>query len=255
MKVIIIEDEIVAAQTLGRMILEIRNDMEIITTLQTVEESIKWFQSNPVPDIVFLDIHLADGSSFEIFKEVRLDCPIIFTTAYNEYALEAFEVNSIDYLLKPINKKRLMQAMNKFGNFSYKKDNSRLIADLVAAIHEKQNHHKTHFLIPHKDKLIPLSVDEIAYITSEYKIARAITFGSQSYSLDYSLDELGRKLDPSQFYRINRQYIIAHKAIKDISIWFTGKLSVNLCVPIPERIIASKARVSDFKSWYTRRLR
>jgi len=254
MKVIIIEDEIVAAQTLGRLIMEVRDDMEIITTLQTVEDSIEWFQSNPMPDLVFLDIHLADGSSFEIFKKVQIDCPIIFTTAYNEYALEAFEVNSIDYLLKPINKKRLMQAINKFGNFSYKKDNSGLIADLVSAINEKQNRHKTHFLIPHKDKLIPLNVEDIAYITAEYKIARVVTFGSQSYSLDYSLDELVRNLDPSQFYRINRQYIISHKAIKDISIWFTGKLSVNLCLPVPERIIASKARVPDFKAWYTRRV-
>lgn len=254
MKVVIIEDEIVAAQTLSRLITDVRSDMEIIATLQTVEESIEWFQANSMPDLVFMDIHLADGSSFEIFKSVELQCPIIFTTAYNEYALEAFEVNSIDYLLKPINKTRLMQALNKFGNFSYKKDNTRLIADLVAAINEKQNHHKTHFLIPHKDKLIPLNVEDIAYITSEYKIARVVTFNSQNYTLDYSLDELMRNLDPSIFYRINRQYIISHKAIKDISIWFTGKLSVNLSIQAPERILASKARVSDFKEWYTRGL-
>jgi len=254
MKVVIIEDEIVAAQTLSRLITEVKNDIEIVTTLQTVEESIEWFQSNPTPDLVFLDIHLADGSSFEIFKKVELDCPIIFTTAYNEYALDAFEVNSIDYLLKPINKKRLMQAMNKFGNFSYKKDHNSLIADLVAAINEKQNRRKTHFLIPHKDKLIPLHVDNIAYITAEYKMARVVTFNSQSYTLDYSLDEMMRNLDPLLFYRINRQYIIAHKAIQDISIWFTGKLSINLCVPVPERIITSKARVPDFKAWYTRKL-
>lgn len=254
MKVVIIEDEIVAAQTLSRLITDVRSDMEIVATLQTVEDSVEWFQSNPMPELVFMDIHLADGSSFEIFKHVELKCSIIFTTAYNEYALEAFEVNSIDYLLKPINKKRLVQALDKFENFSYKKDNSGLIADLVTAINEKQNHHKTHFLIPHKDKLMPLNISDIAYIVAEYKVARVVTFNKQSYSLDYSLDELMKNLDPSQFYRINRQYIISHKAIKDISIWFTGKLSVNLSIEAPERILASRARVSDFKAWYTRGL-
>lgn len=254
MKVVVVEDEIVAAQTLSRLIADVRSEMEIVATLQTVEDSVEWFQSNPMPDLVFMDIHLADGSSFEIFKHVELKCSIIFTTAYNEYALEAFEVNSIDYLLKPINKKRLVQALDKFENFSYKKDNSGLIADLVTAINEKQNHHKTHFLIPHKDKLIPLNINDIAYVMAEYKVARVVTFNKQSYSLDYSLDELMRSLDPSQFYRINRQYIISHKAIEDISIWFTGKLSVNLSVQVPERILASRARVSDFKAWYTRGL-
>jgi len=252
MKVVIVEDEIVAAQTLSRLINEVRDDMKIIAILQTVEESIEWFETNPMPELIFMDIHLADGSSFEIFKKVELKCPIIFTTAYNEYALEAFEVNSIDYLLKPINKKRLAQAINKFGNFSYRKDNSKLISELVSVINEKQNRHKTHFLIPHKDKLIPLNVDDIAYFASEFKIARVVTFESQSYSLDYSLEELMKHLDPEVFFRVNRQYIVSHKAIKDISIWFTGKLSVNLSVSVPERILVSKARASEFKGWYTK---
>jgi len=252
MEVVIVEDEIIAAHTLSRLIGEVQSDMQIITVLQTVEESIEWFQSNPMPGLVFMDIHLADGSSFEIFRKVEITCPIIFTTAYNEYALEAFEVNSIDYLLKPINKKRLTQAINKFSNFSQEKDNSTLIANLVSAINEKQNKHKTHFLIPHKDKLIPLKVEDIAYFTSEFKIARVVTFDSQSYSLDYSLEELMKHINPEEFFRVNRQYIIAHKAIRDISIWFTGKLSVNLCVSVAERILVSKARAAEFKGWYTR---
>jgi len=226
--------------------------MDIIAILQTVEESIEWFQGNPFPDLVFMDIHLADGSSFEIFKKIEINCPIIFTTAYNEYALNAFDVNSIDYLLKPINKKRLAQALNKFGNFGYRKDNSQLIADLVSAINDGQKKHKSHFLIPYKDKLIPLHAGDIAYFVSEFKIARVITFDSQSYTLDYSLDELMKNLDPDVFFRVNRQYIVSHQAIKDISIWFTGKLSVNLNISVPERILVSKARVPDFKTWYTK---
>lgn len=205
-----------------------------------------------MPDLVFMDIHLADGSSFEIFDKVKLNCPIIFTTAYNEYALNAFEVNSIDYLLKPINKKRLAQAITKFGNFSYKKDNTELIANLMATFNEKTNRYKTHFLIPHKDKLIPLAVEDIAYFTSEFKIARVVCYNDQSYSVDSSLEEVMKHLDPEVFFRVNRQYIVAHKAISDLSIWFAGKLSVNLCVTVPERIVVSKARVSEFKNWYTR---
>lgn len=254
MKVVIIEDEIIAAQTLGRLICELRSDMEIITVLQTIEESIEWFTANPLPDLVFMDIHLADGSSFEIFKSIEINCPIIFTTAYNEYALEAFDVNSIDYLLKPINKNRLTRALEKFGSFSFRKDNSQLIAELVSAIHEQQKKHKSHFLIPHKDKFIPLNVSEIAYFVSELKIARVVTFDAQDYSLDYSLEELMKHLDPDLFFRVNRQYIVSHKAIKDMSVWFTGKLSVNLHVSVAERILVSKARASEFKDWYTKEI-
>lgn len=150
MKVVIVEDEIIAAQTLQRLIMEIRSDFQIETILQTVEDCIEWFSSNSAPDLVFMDIHLADGSSFSIFDKVDIDSPIIFTTAYNEYALEAFEVNGIDYLLKPINKARLTKAIMKFGNISFRKDNLQLIEKLVRSLDEKQNRRKTHFLVPTK---------------------------------------------------------------------------------------------------------
>lgn len=252
MNVVIIEDEIIAAQALSRLIQDIRRDFNILTVLQGVEDSVEWFSQNPMPDLIFMDIHLADGSSFEIFNKVTIDCPIIFTTAYNEYALNAFEVNSIDYLLKPINKTRLAQAISKFGNFTYKKDNTQLINDLLLTLNKNKNKYKTHFLIPHKDKLVPVAVEDIACFYSELKIARMVCINSQSYSLDYSLEELMKHLDPELFFRVNRQYVVAHKAINDISIWFAGKLSVNLCVSVPERILVSKARVSEFKTWYTR---
>lgn len=252
MNIVIVEDEVIAAQALSRLINEIRKDFNILCVLQSVEESIEWFTENTNPDLVFMDIHLADGSSFEIFEKVKIDCPIIFTTAYNEYALEAFEVNSIDYLLKPINKTRLIQAIAKFGNFSYKKDNSQLITDLVATLNAKSNRYKSHFLIPYKDKLLPLAIDEIAYFYSELKIARVVCFNGQSYSLDFSLEELMKHLNPDLFFRVNRQYIVAHKAVNDLSIWFAGKLSINLCLKTPERILVSKARTTEFKSWFTR---
>lgn len=252
MKAVIVEDEIIAAQTLQRLVQEIRPDCEILAVLQTVEEGVEWFASHPAPDLVFMDIHLADGSSFGIFDKTSVDCPIIFTTAYNEYALEAFEVNGIDYLLKPINKARLEQAIAKYDHFTYQGGNNDLISNLIATLNEKQNRHKTHFLIPHRDKLLPLAVGDIAYFMSEFKIARVTTFDGKSYSLDHSLEELMKNLDPEQFFRVNRQYIVAHKAIDDLSVWFAGKLSVNLKVPVSERIIVSKARVNEFKAWFTR---
>lgn len=252
MRVLIVEDEIIASQTLGRMITEIRPDFQIQGALQTVEEAVEWFGSNPMPELVFMDIHLADGSSFGIFEKVNIDCPIIFTTAYNEYALDAFEVNGIDYLLKPINKIRLGKAINKFSNISYKSDGNELISKLMESLNEKQSRRKSHFLIPHKDRLIPLAVDDIAYFYADMKIARAVTFDGGQHSIDHSLEELMKNVDPQEFFRVNRQYIVSHKAIGDLSIWFSGKLAVNLKVPAPEKILVSKGRASDLKKWFTR---
>ncbi|MDL2319561.1 LytTR family DNA-binding domain-containing protein [Alistipes sp. OttesenSCG-928-B03] len=252
MKAVIVEDEIVAAQRLASLVSQVRAEYDIVATLQTIEEAVEWFSQNPMPGLVFMDIHLADGSSFAIFDKVKIECPVIFTTAYNEYALEAFEVNGIDYLLKPINRDRLAQAIVKFEKLGNAAADPQLITNLVATLHEKQNRGRTHFLVPHKDKLVPLAISDIAYIFAELKIARVITHDSQSYSIDYSLEEVIKQLDPSEFFRVNRQYIVAHGSIKDLSVWFGGKLAVNLKVPVDERIIVSKARASEFKAWYTR---
>jgi len=252
MKTVIVEDEFIATQALERLIHEVDKDIQVVAVLQSVEESIEWFSQNPAPDFVFMDIHLGDGSSFSIFDKTNITCPIIFTTAYDEYALKAFELNSIDYLLKPIIQKDLERAIGKFRNFTSKSDNTDMVANILAMLQQTKDIYKSHFLIPYKDKLQPLAVDKIAFLYSEFKIAKITTFDGQAFMVDYSLDELSRQLDPSLFFRVNRQYIIAHKAIKDISIWFGGKLSVNLYVPTPEKIIVSRARVPGFKEWYTK---
>lgn len=253
MKAVIVEDEHVAAQTLQRLIAEISPDTEIVASLQSVEESVEWFSLNPMPDLVFMDIHLADGSSFAIFEKIAINCPIIFTTAYNEYALKAFEVNSIDYLLKPITKKDLERAIEKHRKLtSTKVNNEDFIANIIAMMQQPKEIYKSHFLIPYKDKLLPLSVNDIAYVYTENKMARIVTFNQETYFLDTSLEEIMVQLDPVKFFRANRQFIISHKSIKDISMWFGYKLSVNLTTPTPEKIIVSKARVPDFKKWYTR---
>ncbi len=250
---VIVEDELVAAQKLQRLIQQTAGDFQVAAILQSIDESIEWFSLNDAPDLVFMDIHLADGSAFSIFEKVKISCPVIFTTAYDEYALKAFEVNSIDYLLKPINEKGFDRAITKFRNLvSTKASNNQLIPDILAAISEARTVYKSNFLIPHKDKLIPLATDKIACFYSENKMVKIFTLDQQTYYMDNSLEDIFVKLNPKAFFRANRQYIVSHEAIKDISVWFGSKLSINLKVQVPEKIIVSKARVPEFKAWYTK---
>lgn len=251
MKAVIVEDEFVAAQSLERLIKTSDERIHIVAVLQSVEESVEWFSQHPHPDVVFMDIHLADGESFSIFEKVEIRCPIVFTTAYDEYALKAFEVNSIDYLLKPITKKSLEKALEKLSHFSFHNNNAEIVSQIVETIRGNKNPYKNHFLIPHKDKLIPLPTEEIAFVYAEFKMSKIFCFDKKGYTMDISLDELFRQLNPSLFFRANRQYIIAHRAISDISMWFGGKLSVNLSVSTPEKIIVSRVRSANFKDWYT----
>ncbi len=250
MKAIIIEDEIVAAQALESLIKEVQPDMEILVVLQSIDESVEWFQLHPMPDLVFMDIHLADGSSFGIFNEVDISCPIIFTTAYDEYALKAFEVNSIDYLLKPISKQDLERAINKYKKMTPSPaENIELIQKLLNNLKQTSSNYKNYFLVPDRDRLIPVSVNDIAFICIDSKMVKAVGFKQKNYYLDQTLDEIMHQLSPEHFFRANRQYIVARSAIKDLSVWFGGKLSINLIIPTPERIVVSKARVGECKKW------
>ncbi|GHT28812.1 DNA-binding response regulator [Bacteroidia bacterium] len=228
MKAVIIEDEVVAAQALQLLLTDVCPEIEIAAVLQSIDESVDWFQTNAMPDLVFVDIHLADGSSFSIFEEVSVTCPIIFTTAYDEYALKAFEVNSIDYLLKPINKKDLERAIHKYEHFlshqSYDKD---FMQNLVQSIKKYTPAYKSYFLVAEKDKLIPVATKDIACIFIDSKIVKAITHTHKAYYLDPNLDELMQQLDPSVFFRANRQYIVSRDAVKDISLWFGSKFSYS----------------------------
>ena len=259
MKAVIVEDEIIAAQNLQRLIAQVNKDIEIIAILKSIEESVEWFSVNPAPDLVFMDIHLSDGASFSIFEKVKIHAPIVFTTAYDEYALKAFEVNSIDYLLKPINIKDLERAINKFSQLNKthsstgltNHSNEDLIANMLATLQKEKKDYKSFFLISNKDKFIPLSINDIAYIYSENKMAQMVTFGNRTFYENRSLDDLQRQIDPVKFFRANRQFIISHKAVKDISFWFDSKLSVNLTVDVPEKIIVSRLRASAFKEWYS----
>jgi len=249
MKALIIEDELLAAKHLQHVIDEVGN-ITVITTLESIAESIEWLNINSQPELIFMDIHLADGSAFEIFKHVTITCPIIFTTAYDEYALKAFKVNSIDYLLKPIDADAVKRAISKLETISSKHNSPDELKKFIDSF-TKGLSYKTHFLIPTKgDKLIPVQASDLAYIYIDASLIKAFTFDEKSFRFEYTLDELSEMLNPNDFFRANRQFIIARKAIKDIDLWFNSRLSVNLKTPVSEKILISKARISEFKKWF-----
>ena len=244
--ILIIEDEQIAAQHLQRLLLQLLPDAHILATLQSIEESVEYLQQHSTPDLILLDIHLADGLSFRIFDHITPPCPVIFTTAYDQYALQAFKVNSIDYLLKPINRDELQRALDKLHTLSSPS------ASQLASLSSSLRHYRTHFLIPMRDKLIPVDISQIACLFLEDKITRAILLDGHHQIIDHPLDYIMDQLDPNLFFRANRQYIIAHRAISEIALWPISKLLITLSVPTPDRIIIPKARVSEFKQWYTR---
>ena len=250
MRVLIIEDERIAAQTLHRLIYDYDSEIEVVDVLQTIEDSVEWFQTHSMPDLVFMDIHLSDGSSFSIFDHVDVKCPIIFTTAYDEYAIKAFEVNSIGYLLKPIDKDDFAKALNKFKTMSLASDKDLLHA-MLKQLKGESCHYKSNFIIQERDRFIPLPTHTIACVYIDSKMVYAVTLAGKSFPLNQPLDELMDVLDPYVFFRANRQYIISRNAIRDFNIWFGNKLLVNIIVPTPEKIVVSKARVTEFKNWFS----
>lgn len=250
MTAVIVEDEGLAARNLQSILEEI-GSIRVITTLESITETVEWFQLHSPPDLLFLDIHLADGLAFEIFDQIPIRCPIIFTTAYDEYALKAFSVNSIDYLLKPIDAKSVSHAIEKLEALSAKQDAEKNIRMLMDS-YRMASSWKTHFLIPLKgDKLLPLQSVEIACIYIDSSVVKVVTFDARSFVMSYTLDELAGMLNPADFFRANRQYIFARSAVKDIDLWFNSRLAVNLKVPVPEKILISKARVPEFRNWFS----
>lgn len=248
MKALIIEDELMAAKTLKKLLGEVSPDTEIVGVLESIEDSVDWISQHPMPDLIFMDIHLADGSSFTIFDRVTVTCPVIFTTAYDEYALKAFEVNSIDYLLKPISKEALERAVAKYHNLGRGLEQQQLEA-LLKHLGAKPKF-KSCFLLPERDKLVPLPTSDIAYAYIDTKTVKLVTFDDKTFYMNQTLDDILAQLDPQLFFRANRQFLISRNAVKDVSVWFGNKLAINLTVETPEKVIVSKARVAEFKAWF-----
>ena len=248
MKALIIEDETAAAINLEALLRKVEPSLQIEAVLESVGESVEWLSSHPMPDLIFMDIHLAGGESFRIFDRVEIDCPIIFTTAYDQYALEAFKVNSIDYLLKPITQNDLQRALDKLHRLSVteRRSISERVTSLAA---EASKASQNVFLIQVRDRIRPLKFDEAAYFYTSDERVTVHTFSGEVLAMDKTLETLSATLPENDFFRANRQFIVSRGAIRDISVWFGSRLALNLILDTPERIIISKARVPRFKQW------
>ena len=250
MRVVIIEDETAAAQNLTVALRKVCPNVEILATIDTVVDSIDFFSTEQQIDLVFMDIHLADGASFRIFDKATIDTPIIFTTAYDQYAIEAFKVNSIDYLLKPINERDLTRAIEKWQRLT-SADRKEYTSRVDEAVAQRQQAEAQVFLVHFRDKIIPLHSHDIAFLHTFEERVTAYCHNGDKYQVDFTLEALQGKLPNNNFFRANRQFIISRKAVKDISVWFGSRLTVNLTLETPERIIIPKARVHEFKEWLT----
>ena len=247
-KVVIVEDETAAAVNLRSMLKSINPDVDVLDVLESVEEAVEYFSQGVEADVVFMDIHLADGDSFRIFKSVDIAIPIIFTTAYDEYALEAFKVNSIDYLLKPFKEEDLKRALEKLQRLTTteRATATERVENMVAST---ESDTLRTILVRFKDKLIPVSMEDVAYFYTFSERVTLTTLDGTTYTIDKTLETLTQQLDANKFFRANRQFIVSRKAVKVIAVWFGSRLALNLVIETPERIIISKARVPEFKRW------
>ncbi|MES2728072.1 MAG: LytTR family DNA-binding domain-containing protein [Bacteroidota bacterium] len=252
MKIIIIEDEAPALSRIKKMVYELEPDIEIIATADSIEQAVSVIKQNSQVDLILMDIELADGQSFEIFNLVTVQSPVIFTTAYDEFALKAFKVNSIDYLLKPIDKDELQKAFSKYKTLQ--KNNSIMdvnqqMQELLFNLKQPSGAYKNRFLVKQGQKLISIATDNIAYFFTQDKLCYVQTNGSSKYVIDYTLDELMGMVDPTLFFQLNRQTIASIACIQSVHTYFNGKLKVELKSSLSNEVVVSRERAAEFKDW------
>ena len=248
MKVVIIEDEEFASRRLEKMIQDIDPAIEVMAKLESVEDSVAWFKSNPHPDLLFLDIHLEDDISFSIFDKVKVNSSIIFTTAFDEYAIKAFSLKSIDYLLKPVRSEDLKRALDKYKDLKGPGNNIDMNA-LVEMISKKSVEFKDRFSVSVGQKIKFFNIDEIAYFYSDAGITFLVTNDNHTYNIDFSLDELSRQLNPKFFFRINRQFVVKLQSIKNVIVYPKSHLKLEIAPPQKGDIFVSIDKVTKFKAW------
>lgn len=252
MKIVIIEDERLSAEDLAESILSAIPSTNITATLQSVKEAIGYFKENPAPDLIFSDIQLGDGLSFEIFKSLHITTPVIFCTAYDEYALNAFKANGIDYIVKPYTQKNINDALAKFQELK-KSFSPNLQYDTILELFENsKNNRQTSVLVHYKDKILPIRIEDVAIFYIENEITHLRTFDNKVYSINENLGDLEKNTGP-QFYRVDRQHLINRKAVKDVSQYFSRKLNINFNVPFSEIVSIRKAKVTEFLQWLSNR--
>lgn len=252
MRILIIEDEEHNSRMLQGMIAEIRPEWEVVERLKSVRKSVEWLSTNTAPDLIFLDIQLSDGICFSIFEQVKVDAMIVFTTAYDEYAIRAFDVNSIDYLLKPIKETKLENAIIKFENWHQNEAQSPEKLDydeLRQVILKGEKKYRTKILVNSAAYFYKISVDEVAYFYTEQKICFAVGFDRKEHIVDFTIEKLESQLNPEQFFRANRGIIINAEAIHNFESYFGSKLFVRLIKPLDKEVIISRLKATEFKIW------
>jgi len=246
MNYVIVEDELPAYNRMVKLMKEVVPFAQIMAHHDSVQSAWKWFMQNPLPDLVLLDIQLADGTAFDLLKVFKIECPIIFTTAYDKYAIDAFKANSIDYILKPVKKTDLESALQKLKEFQHIFRHN----DLPAATKTEQApDYKKRFVIRFGEHIKTLPIEDIAYFYSENKSTFVKTFNGNKFPMDYNLDALEQMLDPHDFFRINRQYLINLKSIEDMKTYSKARVIIRLNPPVKDPPIVSSERAADFKQW------
>ncbi len=249
MKVVVIEDEIPAANRLIKLLRNMDDAIDVVGRFDSVEPSVKFFQSVPTVDLVFMDIQLADGLSFDIFSKASITAPVIFTTAFDQYTLKAFKVNSVDYLLKPIDEKELQQAVEKYSRI-YKKKEPDFSDKILKMMQEMAAvKYKERLLIKRGQQLSYLKTDITAYCFADGKLCYAVDFNNNKYLLETNLSELEEQLQPNKFYRINRSLLVNIDAVKKVHTWLGGRLKIELSISSNAETIVSRDRVNGFKDW------
>lgn len=251
MKILIIEDEPVAARRLARHIAQALPEGEIVATLDSVSDSIEWFATQDAPDLIFMDIHLADGSSFDIFEEAEVHSPIIFTTAYDEYALQAFKTSSIDYLLKPIRLEDFQAAIDKWKNLSSSAPVENGLAELGALIREENQSYQQRVLIRLPQKIKAIDVKDVAYFFIESRLTFMKLKDGKQYPIDFNLDQMEARLHPGQFFRINRQMIVTFEAIENMYTITKSRLKLELKPVSLHEVVVASDRMAQFRLWLT----
>ncbi|MBU2915430.1 MULTISPECIES: LytR/AlgR family response regulator transcription factor [Reichenbachiella] len=253
MKVLIIEDEAPAFRRLQKLLTEIDPSIEIVEVLDGVKDTVQWLNAHETPDLIFMDIQLNDGISFEIFDQAEVKKPVIFTTAFDEYMLKAFRVNSIDYLLKPIKQSELQRSLDKYRTLKAQLSNEPLsqpnIQELVKNIQFGQIKYKSRFLVKMGEKMMSVETEHIACFQANNGLVYLVSQSAKRYVIDMTLDEIMKELDPEKFYRVNRQFVLCYHCIAAVHKYGKSQLLVEACLPIEEQIIVSSEKASAFKQW------
>lgn len=250
MKILIIEDELQTAEVLKDIIIHVRADAEIVEIIDSIESSVKFLSipENKV-DLIFMDIHLADGLSFEIFAHVKISCPIVFCTAYDQYALQAFRANGIEYILKPVSDDDIKRAFEKVDNLKQSLSAEKEILSIVKEAFPSQKNYKGAFLVEQGDSFVPIAMESVALFSLTEEKVFASCFDNRQYPIPKSMEEIELALNPSQFYRINRQIILNRDTIKGIKHYFNRKIIISATINVPEQLIVSRLKVSSFLRW------